>query len=113
MALWWLTRNHFESEIGHLKMPFALKWKLLKRNPLVKNLLKGKEKTRYCYCTGGIRCEKTSSYLKHHGFEDVNQLHGGIIDYTHQVNSDASLENLFIGKNFVLMIESLGEFLKT
>ena len=53
------------------------------------------------YCTGGIRCEKTSSYLKHHGFEDVNQLHGGIIDYTHQVNSDASLENLFIGKNFV------------
>ena len=52
------------------------------------------------YCTGGIRCEKTSSFLKHHGFEDVNQLHGGIIDYAHQVEQE-DLENLFVGKNFV------------
>ena len=53
------------------------------------------------YCTIGIRCEKTSAYLKHFGFEDVNQLHGGIIDYVHQVNENDELENKFIGKNFV------------
>lgn len=96
-------RNHFESEIGHFKNAICPQVETFKEElPLVKNLLKGKEKDKVLlYCTGGIRCEKTSSYLKHHGFEDVNQLHGGIIDYTHQVNSDASLENLFIGKNFV------------
>ena len=53
------------------------------------------------YCTGGIRCEKTSAYLKHHGFEDVGQLHGGIIDYVRQLNENKELENKFIGKNFV------------
>jgi UPF0176 protein len=39
------------------------------------------------YCTGGIRCEKASAYLKHHGFENVNQLHGGIIDYARQIKA--------------------------
>jgi len=37
------------------------------------------------YCTGGIRCEKASAYLKHNNFKDVNQLNGGIIEYTHQI----------------------------
>jgi UPF0176 protein len=36
------------------------------------------------YCTGGIRCEKASAYLKHEGFTNVAQLHGGIIDYARQ-----------------------------
>ena len=46
---------------------------------------KKKEQKILLSCTGGIRCEKTSSYLKHHGFKDVNQLHGGIIDYAKQI----------------------------
>jgi len=33
------------------------------------------------YCTGGIKCEKASALLLHHGFKDVYQLHGGIIKY--------------------------------
>ncbi|MNY49264.1 putative rhodanese-related sulfurtransferase [compost metagenome] len=33
------------------------------------------------YCTGGIKCEKASALLLHHGFSDVYQLHGGIIKY--------------------------------
>ena len=40
-------------------------------------------------------------YLKHHGFEDVSQLHGGIIDYVRQLDENKDLENKFIGKNFV------------
>ena len=65
-------------------------------------MLEGKEDEQILlYCTGGIRCEKTSAYLKHHGFQDVNQLHGGIIDYARQLDSDESLNNNFEGKNFV------------
>jgi len=59
------------------------------------------------YCTGGIRCEKASAYLKHHGFTDVNQLHGGILEYARQIKQ-LKLEPNFIGKNFVFD-ERLGE----
>ena len=62
---------------------------------------KGKEEDKVLmYCTGGIRCEKASSYLIHHGFKDVNQLNGGIIQYANdiKVNNEKSK---FIGKNFV------------
>jgi UPF0176 protein len=68
---------------------------------MVLEKLKGKENRKILlYCTGGIRCEKTSAYLKHHGFSDVNQLHGGIIDYARQIKEEA-LENKFHGINFV------------
>ena len=48
------------------------------------------------------------AYLKHHGFNDVNQLNGGIIDYARQLEQDETIENKFIGKNFVFD-ERLGE----
>jgi UPF0176 protein len=68
----------------------------------VKEMLNGKEDEQVLlYCTGGIRCEKTSAYLKHHGFQDVNQLYGGIIDYARQLKEDDGLTNNYIGKNFV------------
>ena len=96
-------RNHYESEIGKFKGAICPNVETFKEElPLVKDLLKGKEtEPILLYCTGGIRCEKTSAYLKHHGFEDVSQLHGGIIDYTRQLNENKELENKFIGKNFV------------
>ena len=96
-------RNHYESEIGKFKGAICPDVETFKEElPLVKDLLKGKEtEPILLYCTGGIRCEKTSAYLKHHGFEDVSQLHGGIIDYTRQLNENKDLENKFIGKNFV------------
>ena len=59
------------------------------------------------YCTGGIRCEKASAWMKHKGFKNVFQLDGGIIEYTRQVKTDG-LENKFSGKNFVFD-ERLGE----
>ncbi|MFT3884753.1 MAG: tRNA uridine(34) hydroxylase [Flavobacteriales bacterium] len=52
------------------------------------------------YCTGGIRCEKASAYLKHHGFTNVAQLHGGIIDYARQLKAEG-LESRYLGQNFV------------
>jgi UPF0176 protein len=52
------------------------------------------------YCTGGIRCEKASAYLKHHGFTNVGQLHGGIIDYARQVKAQG-LKSRYKGQNFV------------
>ena len=96
-------RNHYESEIGKFKGAICPDVETFKEElPIVKNLLKGKEdKQILLYCTGGIRCEKTSAYLKHHGFNNLSQLHGGIIDYSRQLSQDSSLTNNFEGKNFV------------
>jgi len=102
-------RNHYESEIGHFKgaiLPDADTFK--QELPLVADLLKEKKDQKILlYCTGGIRCEKASAYMRHHGFEDVNQLYGGIIDYARQVKEEG-LETRFIGKNFVFD-DRLGE----
>ena len=96
-------RNHYESEIGKFKGAICPETETFKEELTeVKNILKGKETRKVLlYCTGGIRCEKTSAYLKHHGFQDINQLHGGIIDYARQLKEDDSLNNNYIGKNFV------------
>ncbi len=95
-------RNKYESAIGHFEgaiTPEALTFR--EELPMVLDELKGKEEEKVLlYCTGGVRCEKTSAFLKHHGFKDVNQLHGGIIDYAHQIKREG-LESKFIGKNFV------------
>jgi len=96
-------RNHYESEIGRFKGAICPDSETFKQElPKVKQILKGQEEKQVLlYCTGGIRCEKASAYLKHHGFENVNQLHGGIIDYARQLKQDTSLENKFEGRNFV------------
>ncbi len=95
-------RNFYESEIGHFEgalLPQAETF--AKELPEVLGMLRGKEEDKILlYCTGGVRCEKTSAYLKHHGFNDVNQLHGGIIDYKRQIDQTDDL-NKFKGKNFV------------
>ena len=102
-------RNHYESEIGHFEgavLPEAETFR--EELPMVLEKLKGQEDRKILlYCTGGIRCEKTSAYLKHHGFNDVNQLHGGIIDYARQIEEE-KLSNKFHGINFVFD-ERLGE----
>ena len=96
-------RNHYESEIGRFKGAICPEVETFKEElPVVKDLLRGKESDQVLlYCTGGIRCEKASAYLKNYGFENVSQLHGGIIDYVRQINDNNSIENKFVGKNFV------------
>ena len=95
-------RNHYESEIGHFEGAICPDADTFREElPLVKEALKGKEdKKILLYCTGGIRCEKASAYLKHEGFKDTNQLLGGIIEYAHQVK-EKKIDCKFKGKNFV------------
>ncbi|MBK9501138.1 MAG: rhodanese-related sulfurtransferase [Leptospiraceae bacterium] len=96
------VRNHYESEVGHFEnaiLPDADTFK--EELPLIVDLLKDqKDKKVLLYCTGGIRCEKASAYLKHKGFVDVNQLFGGIISYAREVK-ELGIESKFKGKNFV------------
>src|SRR5690606_2623987 len=102
-------RNHYESEVGHFKNALLPDVDTFREElAVVEDLLASeKDKTILMYCTGGIRCEKASAWVKHKGFRDVYQLHGGIIEYTRQVKAQG-LENKFIGKNFVFD-ERLGE----
>ena len=102
-------RNFYESEVGHFENAICPDSHSFREElPMVKGILKGKEKEKILlYCTGGIRCEKASAYLKHHGFNDVNQLYGGIIEYARQVKAQG-LETRFKGKNFVFD-ERMGE----
>jgi UPF0176 protein len=95
-------RNNYESAIGRFDgavTPNAYTFR--EELPMALDALKGKEdEPVLLYCTGGIRCEKASSYLKHHGFKKVYQLLGGIIDYKHQIEREG-LVSKFKGKNFV------------
>jgi len=95
-------RNYYESEVGRFKnaiIPDAHYSKELL--PKVAEILEGKEdKKVHLYCTGGIRCEKASSYLIKKGFKEVYQLEGGIIQYAHDIREN-NLKSEFIGKNFV------------
>ena len=96
-------RNHYESEIGHFKNAMTPNVDTFRDSlPIIEEDLKEhkEDKKLVMYCTGGIRCEKASAYYKHKGFKNVYQLEGGIINYVRQVEAN-SLENKFIGKNFV------------
>ena len=102
-------RNHYESEVGRFEGALCPDADTFREElPMVIEELKDKkDKKIIMYCTGGVRCEKASAYLKHHGFKDVNQLHGGIIDYVRQIRAEG-LPSKFIGKNFVFD-ERVGE----
>jgi UPF0176 protein len=102
-------RNHYESEVGHFKNAICPDVDTFREElRVVENMLVDqKEKNIVMYCTGGIRCEKASAWMKHKGFQHVFQLNGGIIEYAKQVQ-EQGLENKFIGKNFVFD-ERLGE----
>ena len=95
-------RNYYESEVGHFKTAITPNVETSRDLlPQVRNLLKGQEeKEVLLYCTGGIRCEKASAYLLHHGFNNVKQLTGGIIQYAHDIK-EQHLDSKFIGSNFV------------
>lgn len=102
-------RNHYESEVGKFEKAYCPDADTFREElPLVIEHLKGKEdKKIIMYCTGGIRCEKASAYLKHKGFKDVGHLKGGIIQYAKEVK-EQNLESKFKGVNFVFD-ERIGE----
>ena len=103
-------RNHYESEVGHFINAIKPDVETFRESlPIIENQLANHktDKNLLMYCTGGIRCEKASAYFKHHGFQNVFQLEGGIIEYTRQVQ-EQNLKRKFIGKNFVFD-QRLGE----
>lgn len=95
-------RNHYEYEVGHFENALEVPSDTFREQlPMTIDMIKGNEdKNIVMYCTGGIRCEKASAYLKHQGFNNVFHLEGGIINYAKQAK-DQGLEPKFIGKNFV------------
>lgn len=102
-------RNHYESEVGRFEGALCPEADTF-REALEKGLemvSDKKDQKILLYCTGGIRCEKASAWFRHHGYQDVNQLHGGIIDYARQVKAEG-IKPRFIGKNFVFD-DRLGE----
>ena len=102
-------RNHYESEIGKFESAYCPDVDTFKEaiHDVVEKFKDEKDKQFLLYCTGGIRCEKASAFLIHNGFENVAQLHGGIIEYAQQIKK-LEEPSKFYGKNFVFD-ERLGE----
>lgn len=87
------TRNDYEVQIGAFKGAVNPATETFRDFPqYVKNHLDtNKHKKVAMYCTGGIRCEKSTAYLKEQGFEDVYHLQGGVLKYLEEVPADQSL----------------------
>ena len=102
-------RNHYEYEVGHFVNAIEIPSDTFREQlPMAAEMMKEKkDKNIIMYCTGGIRCEKASAYMMHHGFKNVFHLEGGIINYANQIKEE-SLESQFKGKNFVFD-DRLGE----
>jgi UPF0176 protein len=76
------VRSNYEHSVGRFKNALTLDIENFRDFPeKVKELEHLKNKKVITYCTGGIKCEKASAFLLENGFEDVYQLHGGIIKY--------------------------------
>ena len=95
-------RNHYESEVGHFQNAILPDVDTFREQlpKVAEELQDKKDKPLLIYCTGGIRCEKASAYMKYHGFTEVYQLEGGIIKYARDCKEN-NIEPKFIGKNFV------------
>ena len=97
------TRNEYEVSIGTFKNSINPKIKSFRDFPIwaKKNLIDkkvSKSSKIGMFCTGGIRCEKSTSYLKQLGFENVYHLDGGILKYLENVKPE---ENEWKGECFV------------
>ena len=102
-------RNHYEYEVGHFENAIEVPSDTFREQlPMAVDMMKkDKDKNIIMYCTGGIRCEKASAYMKHRGYKNVFHLEGGIINYVNEVK-EKKLPNKFHGKNFVFD-QRLGE----
>ena len=91
------TRNEYEVAIGTFKGAINPKTKSFRDLPnWIKNNLENedddyKNKKIAMFCTGGIRCEKSTSYLVQKGFTNVSHLKGGILKYLENIPKKKSL----------------------
>ena len=84
------TRKPFEYKVGTFKKSVNPNINNFRDFPKYLNKLQ-KNKPVAMFCTGGIRCEKTSVYLKKKGFKNIYQLNGGILNYLKKINKKDSL----------------------
>lgn len=86
------TRNAYETEIGIFKDAIDPKLDIFSQFPefVEKHLDPAKHKKIAMFCTGGIRCEKASSYMLAQGFEEVYHLKGGILKYLEEIPREQS-----------------------
>lgn len=94
------TRNYYEYAIGTFAGAEDPKTTTFREFPsyVKDNLSPEKNKKVAMFCTGGIRCEKSTAYLKEQGFEEVYHLKGGILKYLEEVPKE---ESLWQGECFV------------
>jgi UPF0176 protein len=87
------TRNEYEVNIGTFKGAINPHTESFREFPdyVQKNLDSQKHKKVAMFCTGGIRCEKASSYMMGAGFDEVYHLKGGILKYLEQIPETKSL----------------------
>ena len=91
------TRKPFEYEVGTFKKSINPNINNFRDFPKYLKKLK-KNKPIAMFCTGGIRCEKTSVFLKKKGFKNIYQLNGGILNYLQKMKKE---ESLWKGECFV------------
>ncbi|EDX89795.1 rhodanese-related sulfurtransferase [Alcanivorax sp. VBW004] len=87
------TRNDYEVEVGTFKGAINPETRTFREFPeYVKETLDpARHKKVAMFCTGGIRCEKSTAYLKEQGFEEVYHLKGGILKYLEEMPKEDSL----------------------
>jgi UPF0176 protein len=87
------TRNDYEYNIGSFKNAINPNTETFREFPeyVKQNLDPTRHKKVAMFCTGGIRCEKSTAYLKEQGFDEVYHLKGGILKYLEQVPEDQTL----------------------
>ena len=94
------TRNDYESAIGSFENAIFPNTKSFRDFPdYVENNLDPKKHRKVAmFCTGGIRCEKSTAYLREQGFDEVYHLQGGILNYLAQV---PEADSMWRGECFV------------
>ncbi len=87
------TRNDYEYEVGTFKGAVNPNTRSFREFPAYvrANLDPARHRKVAMFCTGGIRCEKSTALLKQEGFEEVYHLQGGILKYLEEVPRDSSL----------------------
>lgn len=87
------TRNDYEFELGTFKNAINPDIENFREFPeyVAKHLSDKKDKKIAMFCTGGIRCEKTTAYMREQGFKHVYQLHDGILNYLQTIPEETSL----------------------
>ena len=87
------TRNEYEVSIGTFQSAINPHMNTFREFPdFVERNLEGEIRTKIAmFCTGGIRCEKSTAYLKQQGFDHVYHLRGGILNYLEIISPSDSL----------------------